>query len=76
MELKDFVQQFAFQFEDTAAECFESATCFRNLEEWSSLMALTVMGMIDEEYGVSLSGAEMQSVNTIEEMFNLVQLKR
>lgn len=64
------------QFEDTAVECFEPSTRFRDLEEWSSLMALTIMGMIDEEYGVSLSGAEMQSVNTIEEMFNLVGLKK
>lgn len=76
MELKDFIQQFAYQFDDTSIESFEPATCFRDLEEWSSLMALSITSMIDEEYSVAINGTELKSVLTIEELFQLVASKK
>ncbi len=76
MEIKEFIQHFAYQFEETSVDCFTPTTRFRDLEEWSSLMALAIMGMVDEEYDVSLSGSEMRSANTIEELFALVKSKK
>ena len=52
MEIKEFIQNFADQFDDTDASVFTSETKFKELEEWSSLTALSVIAMIDEEYDV------------------------
>ena len=49
MEIKEFIQNFADQFDDTDASVFTSETKFKELEEWSSLTALSVIAMIDEE---------------------------
>jgi len=76
MELNEFIQNFANQFEETDAKTLNAETKFRELDEWSSLIALSVIAMIDEEYGISIGGQEMRSVNTIGELFNLVNGKK
>jgi len=76
MELNEFIQKFADQFEETDAKTLNAETEFRELEEWSSLIALSVIAMIDEEYDISIGGQEMRSVNTIGELFNLVNGKK
>ena len=71
--MEKFIFSFADLFDETAPETFTPATRFRELSEWSSLTALSVMAMVDEEYDVQLT--EMRSVHTIEELYNLVQSK-
>ena len=75
MELKDFIQNFAEQFDDTPASEFTAETVFHELDEYSSLIALSIISMVDEEYGVMLSGNEMKAAATIEDLFNTVKSK-
>lgn len=75
MELNDFVANFADQFENIEASELNAETNFRQLDEWSSLVALSVLAMIDEEYDVQLKGEEMRATNTIQELFDLVTSK-
>lgn len=75
MEIKDFIEQFALQFDETDASVFKPDTVFHDLEEYSSLIALSIIGMIDEEYGVSIGAEEMTAAVTIEDLFNTVKDK-
>ena len=75
MDLNEFVAHFAEQFEDTDASVFTPETKFREIEEWSSLLALSIIAMVDEEYDVALKGNEMKAANTIEELFDIVKAK-
>jgi acyl carrier protein len=75
MGINNFVMLFGEQFEDTFIEEFTPETRFRDIEEWSSLTALSIIAMIDEEYEKQISGAELKSVNTIEDLYNLVKSK-
>lgn len=72
MELNEFIENFANQFEETDASVFTAETEFRTLDEWSSLIALSIMAMIDEEYDIQLKADEMRKANTIHELFNIV----
>ena len=76
MDLNEFVAHFAEQFEDTDASVFTPETKFRELEEWSSLLALSIIAMVDEEYDVALKGNEMKAANTIQELFDIVKTKQ
>lgn len=76
MKLNEFVAHFAEQFEDTEKSVFTPETKFRELEEWSSIMALSIIAMVDEEYDVTLKGAEMKAANTIAELFEIVKSKQ
>lgn len=75
MQLKDFIANFADQFDDTDANEFRAETVFKDLEEWTSLIALSVIAMVDEEYDVTLKGDDIRSSNTIEDLFNVVKSK-
>ena len=73
MELKDFIANFAEQFEDTDVNDIQATTEFKELDEWSSLLALSIIAMADEEYNVTLKGEDIRNSNTIEDLFNVVK---
>lgn len=75
MELHEFVQNFANQFDETDVESFGPDTKFRDLDEWSSLIGLSIILMVDEEYGVTIDADDMKKAQTIEDLFNIVQAK-
>lgn len=75
MELNQFIQNFADQFEDTDQAEIKSETVFHELEEYSSLIALSIIAMVDEEYDVQLKGDDMRSAVTVEDLFNIVKSK-
>lgn len=75
MEIKEFIEHFAEQFDDTELSVFTPKTVFHELEEYSSLIALSLIAMIDEEYGVTIGASEMSAAVTIEDLFNTVKAK-
>ena len=76
MELQEFITNFASQFEETDPSVFTKDTIFKDLDEWSSLMALSIIAMVDEEYGVALKGDDIRSANTIEDLYNIIKSKK
>lgn len=75
MEIKEFIENFADQFDETDPAEITAATEFKELEEWSSLTALSIIAMVDEEYDVTLKGDDIRNANTVEDLFNLVKDK-
>ena len=73
--LEEFVELFAEQFDETDASVFAPDTKFRELDEWSSLIGLSVIAMVDEEFDVALKGNDVRSSETIEDLYNKVITK-
>jgi acyl carrier protein len=73
MELTDFIRNFSDQFENTEQSLLTAHTRFRELEEWSSLIALSIIAMVDEEYGVVLTGDVMREAQTIQELYDILK---
>ena len=73
MNITEFIEKFVEQFDEDVS--ISATTSFRELDEWSSLTALNVLMMIDEEYGVALPADEMRQTKTVQELFDLVQSK-
>ena len=76
MELNEFIENFAEQFDDTESSEIQPDTEYRELDEWTSLTALSIIAMIDEEYDVQLKADEMRKTQTIQELFDLVKSKK
>ena len=74
-QLDDFIQNFAEQFDETDASVFTPETVFHELEEYSSLIALSIIAMIDEELGVTIGANEMRSSVTIKDLYDQVMAK-
>lgn len=75
MEINEFIANFADQFDETDASVFTADTQFRELEEWSSLIALSVMAMIDDEYDIQITANEMRNAQTIQDLFDIISSK-
>lgn len=70
--LEEFVELFAEQFDDTDVSVFTPTTQFHDLDEWSSLIGLSLIAMVDEEFEVTLKGDDVKTSVTIEDLYNKV----
>lgn len=73
MELSKFIENFAAQFDDTDASEIKAESIFKGLEEWSSLVALSIIAMTDDEYDVKLKGDDIRNSITVEDLFNVIK---
>lgn len=76
MELQEFVSKFAEQFEETDASAFTADTEFKQLDEWSSMMALSIIAMVDEECEVRIKGDDLRTSATIADLFEIVKSRK
>lgn len=74
--MEKFIKNFADQLEDTALEQLSATTKFKELDEWSSLTTLAIIGMVDEEYDVRLKAEDLKNSITIEDLFNLINERK
>ena len=72
MNLQEFIENFAAQFDETDATEFTADTKFKQLDEWSSLTALSIIAMVDDEYDVIIKGNDIISSDTIRDLYNVV----
>jgi acyl carrier protein len=42
------------------------------LPEWDSVLALSIISMIDDNYNKRISGAELRACNTISDLYNVI----
>jgi acyl carrier protein len=75
MTLDEFVKAFAAEFDETPEDQFKADTEFKTLDEWGSLTALSIIALAMENFGKKITGADLRSVATIEELYNLIQAK-
>ncbi|MFY7811753.1 MAG: acyl carrier protein [Flavobacterium sp.] len=75
MSLEIFLDGFRSQFDETAPELIQNETVYKELDEWSSMMALVIIAFVDDEYNVTLTGDDFGSTKTVEDLFNLINSK-
>ena len=73
--IEEFIELFAEQFDDTDTNEFTPETKFHDLEEWTSIIGLSVIAMVNEEFDVVIGSEEMSSSVTIEDLYNKVKAK-
>ena len=73
--MKEFIVDFADQFDDTDISEIKADTAFHKLDEWSSLTAMGVIAMVRTQYGKTISGKEMKECVTVEDLYHLINRK-
>jgi len=74
MEIKEFISKFTEAIEES--NDVTEQTEFKSLETWDSIAILSIIAMIDEEFGVSISGTELSKLPTISDLFELIKSKQ
>ena len=72
MQKEDFLVNFANQFDDTDPSEITLKTVYKDLDEWSSLLSLSIIAMCDEEYGVKVTGDDIKNTKTVDDLYTLV----
>ena len=70
--LDEFVILFSDQFDDTDSSEITASTVFHDLDEWSSLIGLSVIAMVDEEFEVALNSDDVISSVTVEDLYKKI----
>jgi acyl carrier protein len=74
MTITNFLVEFESCFQSIPSGLINSGTKFRELEYWDSLVALSVLAMIDTEYGIVLKADDLRMCNTPQAIFDLIQV--
>ena len=67
---------FAELFDDTDMSEIKASTEFHELDEWSSLIGLSVIALADEEFEVALKGDDVKNAVTVEDLYNIIISKQ
>lgn len=70
--LEEFVKLFAEQFDDTDPSMIKADTVFHDIDEWSSLVGLSVIAMVDEEFDIALKGDDVKTSVTVGDLYNKI----
>jgi len=73
MKIEKFVALIAEEFDETAPELFNPNTRYKELNEWGSLIALSIIAIIDEEFEIRITGADLSNCDTLNDLFTLVE---
>ena len=71
--MEEFINNFAEQFDETERSEFDNNTTFKDLDEWDSMIALSIIAMMDEEYEITINGDDIKKASTIEDLYKLVK---
>lgn len=72
MELKEFIAIFADQFDETDPSEITADTIYQELDEWSSITVMSIIGFVKTAFNKSITGKQVRSCETVEELYNLI----
>lgn len=75
MNTEEFIKHFCDQFDDINPADISAETKFKELEGWDSLVAISLIAMVDAEYGVKLTGDEIRNAQTVSDLFVTIKSK-
>ena len=76
MEIKEFVENFVDQFDDLELADVTPETVMRDLDEWSSMIGLSLLNMAEKSYGVQLTFDELRNAITVQNLFDTIANKQ
>ena len=75
MDILNFIELLVEQFDDVNVSELTPETNFKELDDYSSIVALSIIGMIDDEFGITLKGDDLRNSTTINDLFSLIEKK-
>ncbi len=70
MSIQEFIEKFAEAIELEEVDVLTPETKFRELENWDSLTYLSVIAMLDEEFGIQIEMEDFRKLITIQDVYN------
>lgn len=75
LEMTTFIQDFEELFDEVEQGSITKDTVIRDLDEWSSLIALTLIAMADENYDIKLTGDDIRASIIVDDIYQKIIAK-
>jgi acyl carrier protein len=75
MTIEDFILKIEAEFEDLVPHKLKPESNYREIFDWNSVNALTMIAMVDCEYDVMLVAEDFKKSKTVQDLFNIVVAK-
>lgn len=76
MEINQFIRNFVDQFDDLELADVTPDTVMRDLDEWSSMIGLSLLNLAEKSYGVQLTFDELRNAITVQNLFDTIANKQ
>lgn len=76
MEINEFIKNFVDQFDDLELADVTPETVMRDIDEWSSMIGLSLLNMAEKSYGVQLTFDELKHAITVQNLFETIANKQ
>lgn len=73
MSVDDFIQKIEAEIEELPKGSLKPETHYREIPEWSSMHALILIALCETDYDVTLTGEDMRSCKTVNDLYTLVK---
>lgn len=75
IDITTFVRLLENEFEDIDSGALKPETNYREIPDFSSMHALIIIALIDNEFDVLLTGSDLRGAQTIQDLYDLVGTK-
>jgi len=75
MDLQEFVKKVSEQYDDAEDVEFKPETEYKKLDQWSSIVALSIIAMLNNDYDITIKGNDIAYTNTLKELFNICNVR-
>lgn len=76
MDINEFVENFSEVFDDAEGLTLTPDTYFKEIDEYSSVTALSIISFVDENFEVVVTGKEIREADTLQDLYDLIQSKK
>ncbi len=70
MDIQVFIEKFGEAIEVENVDKLTPETDFHSLDGWSSISVMLTIAFFDEEFGKEISGADLKSMKTIQDVYD------
>ncbi len=76
MEIRELITHIENEFDEVEPGSLQPSSSIKELEGWSSMHALILIALVDSEYDILLTGEELRSISTIQDLFDVLTSRK
>ncbi|MGP8214216.1 MAG: acyl carrier protein [Bacteroidia bacterium] len=76
MDINDLIKKLENEFDDIPKGTLTPSTKITDIQGWGSMHALIVIALMDTEYGITVKGEELRSLQSIQDLYDLAMKKK
>ena len=76
MEIRELITHIENEFDEVEPGSLQPSSSIKELEGWSSMHALILIALVDSEYDILLTGEELRSISTIQDLFDVLNSRK